>query len=120
MYTAAVNKLEASFSFVFKMSIPRHPAVIGFATCAGIYGRRIAQTYAPGYISDFFISRTIVFMKSETLGRVTGITIVAPMLTPDLIPYAEWFACSAMTLTAILIGNLVYYIFKRFKPGTAP
>ena len=63
---------------------------LGFSICIGaaIYGRRVGATYAPGYISDFLIRRTILFMGSETLGKITGATIIAPMFTPDLIPMA--------------------------------
>jgi hypothetical protein len=132
MYVSMVNTFDQGMSRfelgVARLStswIPKKPWIWAFAGLAGSYGKRLGETYAAGYISGFFINRTIIFMGSETMGRITGITIVAPMFTPDLVPWGISLSAFVMFYFAVLIGNLVdkilsYRSSKSAQPPTPP
>lgn len=107
-----VNKIERGMTYVSKSFVPQSPYTLAFGSFAWWYGKRLGETYAPGYISDYFINRTITYMGSETLGRTTGMMIVAPMFTPELAPLAAFAAGCVMCCIAILIGNLVHKLFS--------
>lgn len=113
MCSFITNKLERASTFIATSWIPQSPYTFAFATSAGIYGRRLGETYAAGYISSFFINKTVVFMGSETLGRAAGIAIVAPMFTPELTSLAVAATGFVMFYVAVLIGNLIHKIFSH-------
>jgi hypothetical protein len=126
MCTYIANKLERGSAFISSSWVPKSPYTFAFATCAGIYGKRLGETYAAGYISNIFINRsaayTLATIGNETIGRAAGIAIVAPMLTPELTTLAVFAAGCVMFYVAVLIGNLIHKIFTHCckKPTTMP
>jgi hypothetical protein len=111
MCTFIADKLTRVSAFVSSSWIPQSPYTLVFATCGGVYGRRLGETYAAGYISNYFINKTIIYMGSETLGRAAGVAIVAPMFTPELTALAVLAAGCMMFYIAVLIGNIIHKIF---------
>jgi len=108
------QKLEKGVSFVITSWIPKEPWIAAVAGFAAWYGRRVALTYAPGYLANYFIKATVTFIGSETIGKITGATIVAPLITPTLTPWVAAAAGFAMFCVISIICNLVKKLFDKY------
>jgi hypothetical protein len=120
MYDYLVEKIESGVQAISTAWIPKKPWIAAVAAGASWYGRRVALTYAPGKIADFCINRTIVFMGSETAGKIVGATIVAPLIVPDLTPLVAVAAGAIAFYLIAAIGNLVQHLFERWQQSRQP
>lgn len=112
-YDKARSGMEAAVSAVATAWIPHHPVIGIIAGCAMWYGRQVALTYAPGWIADMFINCTITFIGSTSAGTFLGTTVVAPMMTPGLVPLAAAAVGFGTFYLISLIGNLAYKILSQ-------
>jgi hypothetical protein len=112
--STANNYIEEGSALLGRFSVPQSGPVWLFASAAAWYGRRIALTYAPGFLADYCIYSTIHSM-GETVGRVVGTTVVAPAMVPSLVPMAAAVTAVGFWYTAVVIGNLVHLIFKVIR-----
>lgn len=114
-YATVVQQTEKIISMGVSSGIPQRPWIAAVASAACWYGRRVALTYAPGYLANRFIQMTILFLGSETMGTLIGTTVVAPMLTPSLVPTAAMVAGLALFYLTTVSANLVVKIISVNK-----
>lgn len=108
----ALEKVAEGVSIVSTAWIPRKPWVAALAGFAFWYGRRVALTYAPGVIANFLINTTANYMIG---GSFIGATVVAPMLTPSIVPWvALAFGCALFYLISVISNFVQKYIFERY------
>ena len=111
--TSAADKGVALLASAF---IPRSPFGLMLAGAGMWYGRRVALTYAPGYIAQHFINMTITFVGSATFGKMIGFTVVAPMLTPSVVPFvATLVGCLFFCLIALICNVIQRVLFGSKK-----
>jgi len=111
-YRNIVEKLERAVSFTSTAWIPQSPWVACIAGGAWWYGRRVALTYGPGYIANYFIRTTVNFVGSEAAGTFFGTILVAPMFTPSITPWVATAAGGVLFYTVSLICNLAIKVFS--------
>lgn len=112
-YNGFVRKIEIGVSYCTTAWIPQRPWVAAVSGGAWWYGRRVALTYAPGYIANHFIRMTVIFLGSETAGTFLGTTLVAPMFTPSLTPMVATAAGGVLFYIVALICNLAVKLFGK-------
>ena len=114
-YDKMFERTRSSIALVTTAWIPRRPWIGVVSGGAFWYGRRVALTYAPGILADYFIKLTITFVGSETAGKVVGMTVVAPMFTPSVTPLAAMATGGILFYAVSLICNLAVQCFARFE-----
>ncbi len=119
LYDQALTGFEKTVAAVSTAWIPRKPWIGFVGVCACWYGRRVALTYAPGYVANYFIQATIVFTGSATIGKATGIALVAPMFTPSVVPWVATITGLALLYSVVLICNLFQqYVIEKIGQNT--
>ncbi len=106
--TEGISFVTEGLSFVATAWIPEKPWAIAAVSIAGWYGRQVALTYAPGIIANYFIQTTAAYVMG---GTILGATIVAPMLTPSIVPLWAIATGAAFMYVVGLIVNLIQKIF---------
>jgi hypothetical protein len=99
-------------------SVPHSAQTMVLATCVAWYGRRLALTYGPGFLAQFFMSKA--YLGSKTLGWWVGALIVAPTMVPSMIPYvATGTAAGCFWLTCVTCNVVARKIFfcRKSKPS---
>jgi hypothetical protein len=120
MIFSAINNFSESLgdgvAAVVKFGVPKGWGVV-VSGCAFWYGKRVALTYAPGIVANYFINSTIVFTGSTVTGKALGITVVAPMFTPSVVPWVAFGVGCALFYTVAVICNLIQkYLLKKAEP----
>jgi hypothetical protein len=106
--------LHEGVVFITTLWIPTEFWVGAVAAAVAWYGRQVTLTYGPGLLADYLIQATVNFMGNATLGKITGAAIVAPIVTPSLIPWVAAAASCLMFVVAACICNLIQrFIFAR-------
>lgn len=111
MFFRVNHYIERGSSALGRLLVPQSGPVWLIAGAAAWYGRRVALTYAPGYLAQYCIRSTINSM-GETMGNIIGTTVVAPAMVPSLVPIAATITAIGFWYTAVIIGNLVHQLFK--------
>ena len=107
LYESMASSLQKGASYGVSLLVPESPALFLIGTAAWYYGRCVAITYAPGAVANHFIQITVVFMKSITIGKAVGTAVIAPILTPQVLPFViEVTGCGAFAVV-VIIGNLM-------------
>ncbi len=116
MYDSLVQHTEQGVHLLTTCWIPQKPWVAVLAGAACWYGRRVALTYVPGLLANYFIHMTVIFTGSVTIGKVVGATVVAPMLTPSLVPWAATIIGFGLLYLVATICNIFNkYVLNRQK-----
>lgn len=111
MFSTANTYIERGSAQLGRFLVPQSGPIWIIAAAAAWYGRRVALTYAPGYLADYCIRSSISSM-GETMGRVVGATVVAPAMVPSLVPVAAGVTAVAFWYATVLVGNFVHQLFK--------
>ncbi len=127
MVFSAINKFSESLgdgvAAVVKFGVPKGWGLV-VSGCAFWYGKRVALTYAPGIVANYFINSTIVFTGSTVTGKALGITIVAPMFTPSVVPWVAFgIGCALFYIVAVICNLIQKYLLKKAateSKGSAP
>ncbi len=113
MCECIVDKITEGITLLATAWIPKKPWVAALATFALWYGRRVALTYAPGFIANYLINATAAYVGVG--GAFIGATIVAPLLTPTIVPWVATIAGVALCYIVSVIANIVQkYLFERY------
>jgi hypothetical protein len=107
-----VDNITSAVSLAATAWIPKKPWIAVVGGIAWWYGHQVALTYAPGIIAEYFISTTAAYLGIG--GTLLGTTVVAPMLTPALVPLVAVGIGCVFFYVAVLIANLVQkYLLKK-------
>lgn len=109
--------LSGAIATVVEYSQPFTPAIGVISICCGWYARQVTYTYGPGLAAEWCIRNTIKSVGQETLGRMLGATVVAPVMVPSLVPWMATAATGAAMLLSIWICNIAYSCLFG-APGT--
>lgn len=114
LYDQMTTGVERGMTVLATAWIPHNPVTLGLAAAVCWYGRRVALTYAPGYIAQYFINFTVTSMGATT-GKIIGATVIAPLFTPSLVPItAAVFGC-ALFYSISVICNLIQMLWNSYK-----
>lgn len=111
IYDNIISGVRNATNAVATAWIPEKPWVATFGVVALWYGRRVALTYAPGYLADYFIKITVAFVGNQMVGKSVGAAFVAPIMVPSITPWAAFAFGSMLFYIACVIGNLVQKYF---------
>ena len=113
-YESIAARLEQGVAYGAALLIPKSPILAVVGAGVWIYGRWVAITYAPGLLADHFINMTIVFMKSATIGKAVGVALIAPIFTPQVLPFVVDLTGFGAAALVVIIGNLaIKHLMKK-------
>ncbi len=116
-FNTITSHVDKGTTLLVKLWTPQKGWITVAAAAAWWYGRQVALTYAPSLVADYFIDKTAAYLGSATLGKVIGATIVAPAMTPSIVPWVAVAAGFGFFILTVIICNIALFIF-RYCRGT--
>lgn len=80
-------------------------------TLASSYlARNWVLLYLPPYLTEACVWATVNSMKNATLGKVLGLTVVAPAIVPTIMPYIGYVTLGCALLA---VNKLITLLYRR-------